>query len=357
MNLIQNTRMHKPRKPVTTLRDLSARNGDIVCANYVVAVLDVLGQRDAIRRLAKFGPDHAKAPEFIGELRNSIGVRDSVRNAFETLFGGARAFFENFESPNLPERERAAFLRFIQPQISTYAFCDTIVVYSSIASAGGNQRVTDLNIMLMTLSHLLLWAIASGIPIRGAIEFGLGLETVGREIYGPAFLTAYELEQNAAGYPRIVVGPRLLAYLHEKILDCPPSGLVRIVCEQAKECHRYIEQDDDGLFHIDFLGEAIRDTADPETREYFALAQTFVEDEHRRFVEEYDPKLAARYAALGRYFKSKAPAWLSAPVSDGSLTPQARQRPKASTLVAGGQSEPGPRKGDRRNSPTPKGSS
>jgi hypothetical protein len=56
--------------------------------------------------------------------------------------------------------------------------------------------------------------LASGRPVRGAIETAWGVEIYPGELYGAVLARAYELESNVAKYPRIVVGPETVKLLH-----------------------------------------------------------------------------------------------------------------------------------------------
>ena len=74
--------------------------------------------------------------------------------------------------------------------------------------------------------------VAVGVPIRGGVEVGLGVEMFEHEYYGRVLVDAYLIESTAADYPRVLVGPRLLNYLAalergpftDERLATPPEG-------------------------------------------------------------------------------------------------------------------------------------
>jgi hypothetical protein len=77
------------------------------------------------------------------------------------------------------------------------SFSDCIV-FSEAASPKG------LHYLLFSVTQLALDLLANGFLSRGGIAKGL-LHHSKNAVFGPAFLTAYGLEQNVAKYPRIVV--------------------------------------------------------------------------------------------------------------------------------------------------------
>ena len=52
-----------------------------------------------------------------------------------------------------------------------------------------------------------------GIPVRGGIDIGVGVDLYPNEVYGPVAASAYKLESEVADYPRIVIGSGLLDYV------------------------------------------------------------------------------------------------------------------------------------------------
>jgi hypothetical protein len=91
--------------------------------------------------------------------------------------------------------------------VSTH-FSDTIV----LSSSPNKGSVSSLVSVVIGLSLVLLKA---GYCVRGAIVRGQLHHTQG-SLYGPALISAYELEKNNAIYPRIILGEDVLEFLVNK---------------------------------------------------------------------------------------------------------------------------------------------
>jgi hypothetical protein len=162
---------------------------------------------------------------------------------------------------------------------------------------------------------MLLGSLAEGKPFRAGIDIGYATELKYGDVFGPAAIKAYEIEQKIAGYPRIVVGDTLLDYLDclQKKRD-PYLGKDeedKEACKNMAECClRMIGIDVDGRRIIDYLGGEFR-TKLYKSREngknisfdeVFKMARTYVESEYKKRWINQD-KLATRYYLLDRYFK------------------------------------------------------
>lgn len=283
--------------------DAASKNETIPYRWYVVAILDVLGQQDAIRQLARLQPSSANYSEIIRKLQDSIGKRNQMVDSF-------RMSLEKFTTATKrsiadPE-QRAVYDRFQHRQIKTYTFGDTVVAYVPVVTPQGDVSVRDIYGILMGCAGTMLGNIADSVPIRGAIEIGYGLEWGDNEIYGPAFLSAYELEQQIAQYPRIVVGHELMLYL-EQLTERPETSPTRILATQIQ---KLINRDEDGCFFIDYLGDGYREIkGSQDTAQLVNAGLAFAKREHLHFIQQGNAKLAGRYASLVRYYEANAPPW------------------------------------------------
>ena len=141
-------------------------------------------------------------------------------------------------------------------------------------------------------------------PIRGAIDVGLGIECWGNEIYGPVLVQVHDLEQNVAQLPRIVVGDGLVQYMRYAGAQWQGSDIAdRFRCKTVKLCREMVSNDRDGVNFVDFLGKTARMiyAADAHFPDDAKKALEFVAREHERFVQACDQKLAERYGRLRCY--------------------------------------------------------
>lgn len=284
---------------------------ELMYGGYVVAVLDILGQRDAIRALAKLQPRMKDKPKIIRALKDSLGVRDGVRKRVKSLFDEFTGDHADPRYSLLNNEQRAAFDRINHRAIKTYGFGDAFVAYAPIITPQGDPSIRDIYRMIAACASSMLVSIASGKPVRGAIELGFGLEPEDNEVYGPAFLAAFDLQEVVAQHPRIIVGDELRGYLDCVVATSNSDQVGSVLSALAGSCTQLIARDEDGCFILDYLGEGLRQIAEaePDAGELFERGFEFVRQEQRRFIEERNPKLAARYAALVRYFSSRSAGW------------------------------------------------
>lgn len=280
---------------------------------YICAVLDILGQRDAIRRLAGIVPDEAHHPQLIEVLRNSIGVRDSVRDELRKTC----EFFVNTPpqpvGAELSEEAMKVYQQVRERSITFDSFGDTIVMHCPVIGKADVVNIASIFGILTSAALLVLVRMAHKTPIRGGIDIGFGVEPGGTELYGPAFLNAYELEQNVADYPRIVIGQQLVSSLKQMATSGEGTVLTaRCVRALAQVCSDFIARDKGGTYFLNYLGRTSKQVLTggaPNLLELYPMGRSFVEKEEQKFAECGNLKLARRYAALVRYFAANAENW------------------------------------------------
>ncbi len=110
-----------------------------------------------------------------------------------------------------------------QSNLEISTFSDSIVISASKA---------DFFSLIWTCGWLQANLLKIGILIRGGISQGLiyHQEDI---IYGEGMLDAYEIESRAAVYPRIVISPKIISKLNQRIKD------------------DFIQEDIDGLWFVD----------------------------------------------------------------------------------------------------------
>jgi len=125
--------------------------------------------------------------------------------------------------------------------------------------------------------------------------------------YGPALANAHALEAKVARYPRIIVGSRLVSYLHDTSENSDTRWPTNANRKIAALCQGLIAQDTDGYWIVDYLNDAF--TPDATNRSLAETVQSqacaFVQTEHEQFMKEGNRKLAERYWRLLAYFRSR----------------------------------------------------
>jgi hypothetical protein len=216
----------------------------------------------------------------------------------------------------VPEEKKRKFDELRKVTLRYRYFSDTIYAFVPLQTTGFHANaINGIYGIFGACGGMLLGSLAEGKPFRAGIDVGYATELQYGDIFGPAAIKAYEIEQKIAGYPRIVVGDTLLDYLDclQKKRD-PSLGKDeedKEVCKNMAECClRMIGIDVDGHRIVDYLGEEFRTKLyksrenDEEISfdEVFMMAKKYVDSEYKKKWIEKD-KLAARYYLLNRYFK------------------------------------------------------
>jgi len=188
-----------------------------------VFFVDFLGFSDAVK-----GWDEKKAPALLQLLRRLAASQSS-----HSIEGA-------------PEADGSYKIK-ISPELTT--FSDLVVVSYRMAAldeveAHIQTQLDSLWIdMILQEVQRLTGAIARhaleiGLLVRGGLSFG-ELYHEGPVVIGKAMIDAYQLESHVAGYPRIVVDPRLYARIPET------SRITRLL------------SDTDGMLHVNYFEEML----------------------------------------------------------------------------------------------------
>jgi hypothetical protein len=277
---------------------------------YGVAVMDLLGQKQAIRQLGEIPLIEQNRPQLVQKLKESLGARllfhDAVLPLVETLINHPPGAGLTSSS----SQRQKVYWRIRSSQLKTWTFSDTVVAYAPLVNPTGDFAVRDLYSILVTCATTMLVLLSEGVPVRGAIEVGAALQPRDGEIYGPAFVEAYDLHETIAVYPRIVVGDKLWGHLRALLEYTGEDEVPSLIREIAKLCASLVNPDQDGVLFVDYLGTGFREIiGGAQYYKLFQKAHEFVVNEHESRIRLRDCKLAARYACLRQYFEARAPEW------------------------------------------------
>lgn len=172
---------------------------DISYTERIVAFIDVLGFKD-----------------IVDESEKNI---EKLQLIFETLTS-----LKKWEVPDkwgieLIEIEESAQKKGvdnfqIENDVQCTCFSDSIVVSVSICNQAANEVLATLITNLALIGAKL---ITEGILIRGGITVGNLIHTKDGTIIGKAFIDAYQLENSAAIYPRIILSNKMIEQLNYPI--------------------------------------------------------------------------------------------------------------------------------------------
>jgi len=283
------------------------QSGDVKLRHYVVALVDVLGQRSRLYELGSIPQIAAQEAKVHEVLRETVGRVDKVRQAFKQVVM-THMQETRCSLPMTPEQQAnlEQLNEFEQPRVQS--FSDTIVFFAPVANSSQQLTIAAVSAFLAACARVQLLMLGAHVPIRGAIDVGLGIDYWANEIYGPILVQVHKLEQTVAQLPRIVVGDGLLQYMRHAEALWQGSGIAyKFRCETVKLCRGMISNDMDGVNFVDFLGKTVRMvySADTHFLEDAKIALEFVAREHERFVQARDQKLAERYGRLRCYLSTR----------------------------------------------------
>lgn len=266
---------------------------------YMVAFLDVQGQRDKFRRLRV--PTTDAEVQAVGEVvLQTAGFVDSLRDQLREEFR------------DLEERVSKSWGLRVSLQPKFTGFSDSLVVSIPLWNVDDLTSITKIYSVLSAACNAMTMCFSKGHALRGGMEIGLASELENGEVYGTALLEAYLLESCEAEYPRIVIGGELWKFLSIGVNECASSKTPELkrICDLIEKSVAFTCADADGKRILDYLGEFAKSIALPgATRSVIEPAYKFVVAEHERWIANGDAKLGSRYALLRKYFESRLPLW------------------------------------------------
>jgi len=179
------------------------------CA-YLVAFIDILGQRDKMSRIAL--PPLQEDADTIDRFRQDILQLYNNVKAFRTVFADALEGFAQggIEHNEIPEQAKSFLTKLREYPITYRTFADSVLIH--IRLKGDEMQYAGRAICGVLGASAIAFnsCMAMGVPIRGGIDLGFAMNIGPDEIYGPALSSAHYLESKIADYPRIVLGDTLI---------------------------------------------------------------------------------------------------------------------------------------------------
>jgi hypothetical protein len=286
-------------------------NRHLQLGHYLVAFLDVLGQRERFKAL-HLPKSPEEAAEVAEVLRQTAGFVLDLRRVFGRQFVG-------FESG----------LTYIK-QHTNESICPKFVGFSdsfvtSVPLHNDDSDVVPIFTVFSALSAaalVMIVSLASKHPLRGGIDVGLATEISPGEIYGTALERAYLLESQEAKYPRIVIGDELWIYLNMALANfqAQATSEAGAIAATVEKLMMLITVDGDGKRILDYLGPVMSEIVTLENKEAMIRPlYEFVLAEQKRISDGGNPELIARYQALRQYVESRLPLWDVEAVKTGSV--------------------------------------
>ena len=286
-------------------------SGDISFGYYLVAFVDLLGQRQEMKKFTTL-PDKKSGPEFdefIKIVKSSIGSIHNFQRSFMEYFD---TLGSSESSLQVPDEIKDTFKKLNKTDIKFQRFSDGLVIFVSLKDREDILPIKSIYGVLVACAGMMLLGLAKKQPIRGGLTVSLGAELNEGEIYGPAVVEAYELESEVAQYPRLVVGNSLCEYLdHFKkdFKDDDPVSAFNLTI--ANMCKQLLTYDFDGYPIINYMGGLFKETISKIKDYDFTIseARKYIHGSLEKYQREQNTKLAFRYNLLHSYFEHHLEKW------------------------------------------------
>jgi len=199
-------------------------------------------------------------------------------------------------------------------KVDSTGFSDSYVMSLTLSNEHEHLAMRSLLTMVLACASAALLQLASGrrnlrdsLPVRGGIDVGPGIKSNG-DLFSSATAKVAVLEKKA-DFPRILVGDDFRRMLSSYVHRSSPDATGQIQASIATRVGALLYQDaDDGLWAVDFLGEAFRDLAAGRLpRDVIEGVWRFVQACQDHF--KHDKKLGPRYNRLARYVSERLQVW------------------------------------------------
>lgn len=218
-----------------------------------------------------------------------LGFRDIVANSDATKIHEILKIVEEVATPDTTEKW------LYNPE--TIVFSDSIVRTRKINTEENIQYPIGLVFHeLLDIVHAQSELIDHGILIRGGIAFG-DIYIDKNQIFGPALIRAYDLENKFAKYPRLIVDPELIKELKQNKLLRKYGHSVE---QESEHISELVRQSDDGLWFIDYARAIESELNEPEMYPDFLIKHRDLIIKNSSNFKNYDKNME-KYVWLASY--------------------------------------------------------
>ncbi len=276
---------------------------------YLVAYVDILGQKKELAKLKEFPTTQEKESEFIKAISDSYGFVKAFRDSFNEFL---HAVSPKTSTESSSDIEKSLYKMKIA-KVQTHVISDTVILSAPLYDEDIKCPSSGIFQILGSVASTFLLSLAFKKACRGGIEIGPSIEMGQGDIYGYALLEAHRLESEVAEYPRIVIGNELVQYLSlakesvsSNFYDTFNRAMSAICIDEL------ISKDSDDQYVLDYLGEGFKKYIGSEeaTKENVLQAYEFVNKELYKFRKENkEAILVDKYSRLKEYFEKNIARW------------------------------------------------
>jgi hypothetical protein len=247
--------------------------------------------------------------------RTALVIEDFFAE-YEHLCAWAKQEHDEFLATVAPDA-RSTIDAATRPSMNYSRLSDGLVLFLRMRSDAGRPSMGALLNLVNSCAILFVQQLAKGNPMRGGIDVGVGVEVTRQtgqvEIYGPAFLRAYDLESKKAEFPRIAAGQGLLDLL-KPAMEQEAKALASQIEKKAASliAERLYRSPGDDVVMIDVLGKPFAKSSSGVDVHDARKAHEFVIEQIKHWATDTSDegrKLHGRYLKLADYFDRRMYLW------------------------------------------------
>lgn len=233
---------------------------------YVVAFLDIAGQRIKLGRLrkAKWWTGDDETRKIVRETYGSVTRFRDHHRLFLQASSGLSPVGREFLASN-PTKEQREIWEATQKcgqQVSYQYLGDCIITFVPLQVIDGIFPFVSVVDVMGQCCHSILASFCERRAIRGGLAIGPCVHNRETgEVYGSALSEAVKLEEEAKWF-RLLVDEELIHLADTVAASEPITPAQRVNVTFAKKCLSLVKRDADGRWILDYLGKGIRKVYD-----------------------------------------------------------------------------------------------
>lgn len=279
---------------------------------YIVAYLDVLGQKAVFNRLCPIKSGNEIDDRLKQEISENLYYLKTLRDTLNSYFIGYTS--DEPSNVNINPAFQNQFNQMRKSEIFFQYFSDSVIAFVPLKFKTFYSVVVNGAWGVMAgCCMAMLGSLSTEHAIRGGIEISWGTRLESGEIYGPALNKAYSLESKIAKNPKIIIGDGVWNFLRsvsDKVRQHPKQIPKDIdYCQIiANRCLNLVSDDIDGCRILDYLGPGFLELQKdlPGFYHIYDEANNFAVNSFEKYSGERNSKLAEKYRYLVDFFRSRS---------------------------------------------------
>ncbi len=277
----------------------------LVLQYYAVCYLDIMNQRENIQAVTEVPITEEARKRALEKMRGSYGLIIKVREMIGSLIS-----ILNQRGSETPKEYHPMLEKIVGNPLCVHRIGDAFVIYFPLGVEKGKIALFGVHKQMMAAAGIHLTSLSFKTPVRGSLTIGLGMEIEENELYGPAVVRAYDIEQKEADWMRIVMDPSVVEFLNKYNLSdrgiIPQTLPDKMASYFYDSCAKFVEIDHDGRYVLNYLQQDFLNHI-PDRDERIEAAKRFLKGEHERFKaighsSATGAKIAQKYKMTLDYF-------------------------------------------------------